>query len=409
MSDPYISVIVTAHDRRRYLPDALRSLERQTLDKGKFEVIVVKNFEDPISDKVIRRNGWKNIITDIKPLGGKIVIGIEEARGEVITFLEDDDMYVPGRLETIERAFGGRKDIIYFHNDHTDIDEEGNIIPTKRTRFWTTDLIINEKVKSIPCSLDYISILTGANFNSSSIAIKRPLLQDRDLKVLKALPTAVDLYFYAKAFTSRGSIYLSPLELTMYRVHLESFSGSLASLFALAYMREGMSQALKERVRRARLLRSIAILESAPVVYELSRANCNPYNTYWVYYISGKLDWIKYSQKPLLIGRVPLFELLKESTISAYLHKKYYDFAIKASNFLTMATRTSNADDIVDNVSHDKPRVKAPNQLIITLLAISVAIVNYLLQFLPNNIRMKYLDLSFKQELLKVLKERGQQ
>ena len=43
---PYISVIVTAYNRRQYLPDALRSLEAQTLSKDKFEVIVVKNFED---------------------------------------------------------------------------------------------------------------------------------------------------------------------------------------------------------------------------------------------------------------------------------------------------------------------------------------------------------------------------
>ncbi len=44
--DPYISVIVTAHDRRRFLPPlALMSLEKQTLDKGgEFEVIIVKKF-----------------------------------------------------------------------------------------------------------------------------------------------------------------------------------------------------------------------------------------------------------------------------------------------------------------------------------------------------------------------------
>jgi len=40
LNQPYISVIVTAYNRRRYLPFALRSLEAQTLPRDKFEVIV---------------------------------------------------------------------------------------------------------------------------------------------------------------------------------------------------------------------------------------------------------------------------------------------------------------------------------------------------------------------------------
>ncbi|MGC9113386.1 glycosyltransferase family A protein [Acidilobus sp.] len=55
----FISVIVTAYNRKQYLPYALRSLESQSLSKDRFEVIVVKNFEDKESDKIIRRNGWK--------------------------------------------------------------------------------------------------------------------------------------------------------------------------------------------------------------------------------------------------------------------------------------------------------------------------------------------------------------
>ena len=114
--DPYISVIVTAHDRRRYLPDALRSLEAQTLDKGRFEVIVVKNFEDPTSDEIIRRNGWKDIVTNMVPVGDKLAIGVEESRGEVITFLEDNHMRVTQRLQGVESAFREARSLVHFHN-----------------------------------------------------------------------------------------------------------------------------------------------------------------------------------------------------------------------------------------------------------------------------------------------------
>ena len=50
------------------MPGALRSLENQTLDKAKFEVIVVKNFEDELIDGYIRRLGFKNIVYDTHSL-----------------------------------------------------------------------------------------------------------------------------------------------------------------------------------------------------------------------------------------------------------------------------------------------------------------------------------------------------
>jgi Glycosyl transferase family 2. len=62
-----ISVIVTAYNRKKFLPYALKSLESQTLPKDKFEVIVVKNFEDQISDDIIKKNGWKDMVTNVIP------------------------------------------------------------------------------------------------------------------------------------------------------------------------------------------------------------------------------------------------------------------------------------------------------------------------------------------------------
>ena len=40
----------------------------------------------------------KNTVTDVKPLGGKLAIGIQGSRGDSITFPEDEDLYRPKRL-----------------------------------------------------------------------------------------------------------------------------------------------------------------------------------------------------------------------------------------------------------------------------------------------------------------------
>jgi Glycosyl transferase family 2. len=57
-----ITVLVTAFNRKQFLPEALCSVINQTLDPSEYEVIVVKNFADGLSDRIIKENGFKEII-----------------------------------------------------------------------------------------------------------------------------------------------------------------------------------------------------------------------------------------------------------------------------------------------------------------------------------------------------------
>ena len=396
--DPYISVIVTAHDRRRYLPEALRSLERQTLDKSMFEVVVVKNFEDPVSDDIIRRNGWKNIVTDVKPLGGKIAIGIQESRGEVITFLEDDDLYVPERLQVVEKKFREVKDLVYFHNAQVVIDEEGNVVPPKIAERFTcpyllnSELVVDEKIKSVPCSLDYIQALTGAGCNNSSIAIRRDLLKIESFKILKALPPVTDWYFYASAFASTGSLYLTPLKLTVYRLYFGSTSGYLVPWTILSYLQEGKLQELKEQVRISRLLNALKLIRGCPAVHDLTLTNSCPYNIVWQCYMNGIYDWITYSLSPLSIGRIPLPELLKVTAVHLALSRRRDEFVARLLKTVETTVEPSKiaCRELFAVVSY-------------IFSTVFIATLKYLTQFLPKSVKERYLDLSFRLRIYKDL------
>ena len=228
--NPYISVIVTAYNRRRYLPEALRSLEHQTLDKDKFEVIVVKNFEDPISDEIIVRNGWKNIVTDVKPLSGKLAIGIEEARGEVIAFLEDDDMYLGNKLHIIYSKFRNLKDLIYLHHAFYSVDDTGKITGRHPSSIDKDLYIKNELTRDprLKVPLTQAIFRYDAISYLSTIAIRRepfekhlkPLLK----QVLIATDLALDLAFFALSLISNGDLLLLSLPLALRRVHGENVS-----------------------------------------------------------------------------------------------------------------------------------------------------------------------------------------
>ena len=222
--DPYVSVIVTAYNRRRYLPDALRSLERQTLDKGKFEVIVVKNFEDPASDEIIRRNGWRWVYSDESSQGRFALAGLEEARGEVITFLDDDDMYSNDRLYLLSEAFRARHDLMYFHNSQRVIGplSTGSKEPAGASQGanFIELTYINPPLDQAKC----LYFLKSKMFvNSSSMAFRKAVLDDRQAKALLPLcEREVDFCLASTAIrhvSYRGGLLArTPAPLTYYRV-----------------------------------------------------------------------------------------------------------------------------------------------------------------------------------------------
>jgi len=232
---PYISVIVTAYNRRKYLPFALRSLEAQTLPRDRFEVIVVKNFDDKESDDIISRNGWKEVYEDSTYHGRKILVGLEESRGEVITFLEDDDMYTNNRLEEIYRAFKSYDRLAYFHNSQTIIDEDGNVLerpplPTSKNLIGGSPIVIDtnelqklaKRYEADAADL-VLRLRARADFNSSSESIRRSALE-ANAHLLKELQISVDDFIFASSLKAGGLMYLTDERLTLYRVHGENWS-----------------------------------------------------------------------------------------------------------------------------------------------------------------------------------------
>lgn len=117
MTKPLISVIITAHDRKQYLPFALKSIMDQTLEAAKFQVIITKNFHDKLSDGIISERGWVNHIVTERNVGQKIDSALDCAEGSIVCFLDDDDEYLPNKLSVVASAFESNPSLGYFaHN-----------------------------------------------------------------------------------------------------------------------------------------------------------------------------------------------------------------------------------------------------------------------------------------------------
>ncbi|MFP3287130.1 MAG: glycosyltransferase family 2 protein [Acidilobus sp.] len=256
---PYISVIVTAYNRRRYLPFALRSLEAQTLPRDKFEVIVVKNFDDKGSDDIISRNGWKDLYEDSTYHGRKILVGLEESKGDVITFLEDDDMYASNRLEEVYKAFTSYDRLVYFHNSQTIIDGNGNLLerpppslPTPKNLIGGSTIVIDiDRLRRFTKRYNMsvidlaLKVRAYAWHNSSSLAVRRGVLE-AEAHLLRELPMAFDAFALASSLRAGGLMYFTDERLTLFRVHGENWS--------LMSVAKGSKEEM--RLRRARYILS---------------------------------------------------------------------------------------------------------------------------------------------------------
>lgn len=216
---PYISVIITAHNRKEFIEEAIYSVLNQTVNRALYEIIVVKNFEDQGIDNLLVKYNIINLRVKVhSSIGEDLSMAVEKAQGEVLTFLDDDDLFMPNKLEIVCRAFKEFKDLSYLHNNEYFIDDKGN-----QAKFWLAnlneDLFLND-IKSFSEIWELQKM--GLVFNMSSISIKKNKIIGY-LKQLQEINTNQDDFMFLVSTLERNSlIILSKEKLTKYRLHNSS-------------------------------------------------------------------------------------------------------------------------------------------------------------------------------------------
>jgi len=103
---PLVSVIIATKDRRELLPRALESLVNQ--DYENWEAIIVNDGGEPIEDLIARADdrGRLRHVAHRESLGQAAArnTALRLARGEIICYLDDDDVFVPHHLSTVVSA-----------------------------------------------------------------------------------------------------------------------------------------------------------------------------------------------------------------------------------------------------------------------------------------------------------------
>mgnify|MGYP001772584778 CR=1 FL=1 len=218
MSNPYISVIIPVYNRTQYVGEAINSVLNQTLDMDKYEIIVVTNIDLP------EREGVRIIKSKDLTLGGKIVEGILNSQGEVISLLEDDDLFLPNKLEVVYKVFKADDRLGLFKNPIKYINDRGKewlgSIPKE-------PIVITPKDLNIDLINEIFEKYEIASNNSSLSFRKRDII--RYLNYLREIKLVSDCFIgLLFLFTNKVMIWNQPL--TLYRIWSGNASRKLTNL-----------------------------------------------------------------------------------------------------------------------------------------------------------------------------------
>ena len=247
---PEITVAVTAYDRKEFVLAALRSAVDQTLPREKYEVVLVKNFSDEEIDEYASSHDIRLVSCAEPAIGEMAWAAISSSSGEVVSFLDDDDLFARSKLEAVSRAMGDRS-VGYYHNNVEVLDGCGRRRPLllrQPTRSEALELPTCDRA----CLLRRID--DGAAFNSSSISVRRDLLLGWEATIRRSVSGPGFVLFLISLLSSRAII--DTTSLTVYRSHPSKAPGKLVARAALSVERSlatlrSVSASVSDRTCRA--------------------------------------------------------------------------------------------------------------------------------------------------------------
>ena len=123
-----IAAIIPAYNSARFLPEAIASVRRQTVEMA--EIIIVDDGSTDDTGEVARRLG-----TDIRYLRQENAgpsaarnTGIRAARAEWVAFLDADDQWLPEKTQRQLAALERQPALALIASDRTEIDAAGEIV-----------------------------------------------------------------------------------------------------------------------------------------------------------------------------------------------------------------------------------------------------------------------------------------
>lgn len=206
-----VTVVIAAYNRPDYLRDAIRSVQEQTYPIH--EVIVIDDFSTVELKSVVDEFSNLNIIYHKKDenlgVSNSRNIGISIATGDWIAFLDDDDLFLPNKIES----------------NINDVSKGGYGAVLCSYKILETGKVLGNKVSKVISNED---LRVGNPFcGATGLFAKRDFLLIESFD--EAIPLGEDWDLFIRLM-SLGTVYFNSSPLFLYRKGHDSITSSAKKL-----------------------------------------------------------------------------------------------------------------------------------------------------------------------------------
>jgi len=166
---PLVSIITPSYNQVKYLEDTIQSVIRQ--DYPNLEYIIVDGGSTDGSQDVIKRYQDKLAWWVSEPDQGQadaINKGFRKATGEIIAWLNSDDLYLPGAITSAVELFQDNPTSGVIYGDAVSADADGRLLNELRFESWGTRDFLQFNIICQPAVFMKRSIVEKIGFLDSS-------------------------------------------------------------------------------------------------------------------------------------------------------------------------------------------------------------------------------------------------
>ena len=226
MTSPNISVILPSYNYAEYLPETLESLARQTFPS--WELVAVDDGSTDGSLDILRafaetRPGQARILThpnnDNRGLAETLQTAIENCHGDIVAFLEADDIWVPRALALYSSASESCPEAVVVHGA-AQMFGDAELVQQRSEQYRWKGF---PSPKTTGCPYEALPFLLRGNVTMtlSSIAVRREALLSLDWNT----PHDAWLdWWLLSQLSARGQFFYEPSPVVRWRLHRKSYN-----------------------------------------------------------------------------------------------------------------------------------------------------------------------------------------
>jgi glycosyltransferase involved in cell wall biosynthesis len=215
---PKISIVSSSYNQAKFLKACLSSVKEQNYPQ--MEHIVIDGGSTDGSVELLRefssRPGWSHLRWISEPDRGQsdaLNKGFRMATGNIIGWLNSDDLYLPGSFQKIARDFQEQEQADLIYGDYLMIDEQERLVQTRREVSFSRFILRH----------------THVNFVQSSCAVffSKKILDDGQY-IDESYDFAMDYEYFVRLAGAGYRFHHLPSLLGVFRLHGQSKTGSQA-------------------------------------------------------------------------------------------------------------------------------------------------------------------------------------